>query len=83
MCPAGTYSQSQGNDALDDCSKCSKGKYSPTSGAASSTACQSCPAGKYLDTEGNDAESDCTPCLAGKYSTAAGATATSTCQDCR
>ena len=81
-CPAGTYLETIGNDALSDCMACGAGKYSVLNGSSSVTTCLNCPAGTYLQTIGNDALSDCMSCAVAKYSVISGASSVTACLNC-
>ncbi|XP_078682435.1 procollagen C-endopeptidase enhancer 1-like [Branchiostoma floridae x Branchiostoma belcheri] len=69
ICPAGTYSNTEGTD----CDPCPAGQYS---GSAGSTSCTICPAGRF---SARAVSTSCTVCPADTFSSSAGSTS---CQQC-
>lgn len=72
-CPADSYTQLAGNDALEDC-QCNAGYTGPNGGY-----CAACVPGKYKMTPGTH---ECTSCLPDTYSTAVASTTGATCVPC-
>jgi hypothetical protein len=62
-CPAGTYRDAPGAQALGDCFPCVPGSYCPIASPYPTY----CPAGTYRGTQGGRQPSDCTQCLSGNF----------------
>ena len=59
VCPAGTYSEREGNSVVSDCQNCPKGHFCP----AGSSSPYPCPAGTY---QPNERQPNCADCPTGK-----------------
>ena len=93
-CPAGTYNNLTGKQAVEDCLPCLVGQFCPIASVLPS----SCAAGSYRDTPGATSQADCntcpsgsycvvqsvtpTPCPAGTYRSSPGASSQSDCSIC-
>ena len=78
-CPAGTYSNTTGNNDGVNCTLCPEGKFSAVQGATSLDTCVDCVAGKYSPDQG---EADCQMCPEGKYLNLTGSDDAGDCKVC-
>jgi HYR domain/Tyrosine-protein kinase ephrin type A/B receptor-like len=74
VCPAGTYSNSEGSDA---CTDCPRGTASAVEGATSESTCDTCPLNSYSDEVASTA---CTMCDVGSYTATEGSV--EACDEC-
>jgi len=93
-CPEGTFSKSDGDICVTDCTLCEKGTYQAERGKAScdscpqgtianrhgAEVCNTCPKGTFTMLAGNNTA--CSLCPAGTYSSTVGAGSPATCLPC-
>eukprot|EP00930_Biecheleria_cincta_P004503 TRINITY_DN105412_c0_g1_i1.p1 TRINITY_DN105412_c0_g1~~TRINITY_DN105412_c0_g1_i1.p1 ORF type:complete len:577 (-),score=71.86 TRINITY_DN105412_c0_g1_i1:65-1795(-) len=95
LCPAGRYNDVEGAASLEECRRCSPGRFNNYIGR---TECTDCPAGRYSETTGSSNGVECVicpvghhchracgrpiPCDAGSYVSFEGMWDVSQCNDC-